>query len=173
MWVIHAISPTIRIVLSRVSLTTIQPVVLMTILVELLKVAVKRIMIVSTILNVQRIIAVWKPMEQNAVKLLAENQVRWYNWYLWYRTLVILALHLTFFIINWYLSLVHGGWGRWRIVSVDHCEYQPNAPVKLIRLCDSPSPQYGGNLCPNAEYNERYISCSETNYEGRICHFCA
>ena len=76
MLVIHAISPTIRIVLSQVSLTTTQPAVLMTILVELLKVAVKRIMIVLTILNVQRIIAVWKPMEQNAVKLLAENQVR-------------------------------------------------------------------------------------------------
>ena len=76
MWVIHAISPTIRIVLSQVILTTTQPAVLPTILVELLKVAVKRIMIVLTILNVQRIIAVWKPMEQNAVKLLAENQVR-------------------------------------------------------------------------------------------------
>ena len=76
MLVIHAVSPTIRIVLSQVSLTTTQPAVLMTILVELLKVAVKRIMIVLTILNVQRIIAVWKPMEQNAVKLLAENQVR-------------------------------------------------------------------------------------------------
>ena len=76
MLVIHAISPTIRIVLSQVILTTTQPAVLPTILVELLKVAVKRIMIVLTILNVQRIIAVWKPMEQNAVKLLAENQVR-------------------------------------------------------------------------------------------------
>ena len=76
MLVIHAVSPTIRIVLSQVSLTTTQPAVLPTILVELLKVAVKRIMIVLTILNVQRIIAVWKPMEQNAVKLLAENQVR-------------------------------------------------------------------------------------------------
>ena len=76
MLVIHVISPTIRIVLSQVILTTTQPAVLPTILVELLKVAVKRIMIVLTILNVQRIIAVWKPMEQNAVKLLAENQVR-------------------------------------------------------------------------------------------------
>ena len=76
MLVIHAISPTIRIVLSQVSLITTQPAVLPTILVELLKVAVKRILIVLTILNVQRIIAVWKPMEQNAVKLLAENQVR-------------------------------------------------------------------------------------------------
>ena len=76
MLVIHAISPTIRIVLSQVILTTTQPAVLPTILVELLKVAVKRIMIVLTILNVQQIIAVWKPMEQNAVKLLAENQVR-------------------------------------------------------------------------------------------------
>ena len=76
MLVIHAISPTIRIVLSQVILTTTQPAVLPTILVELLKVAVKRIMIVLTILNVQRIIVVWKPMEQNAVKLLAENQVR-------------------------------------------------------------------------------------------------
>ena len=76
MLMIHAISPTILIVLSQVILTTTQPAVLPTILVELLKVAVKRIMIVLTILNVQRIIAVWKPMEQNAVKLLAENQVR-------------------------------------------------------------------------------------------------
>ena len=76
MLVIHAVSPTILSVLSQVSLTTTQPAVLLTILVELLKVAVKRIMIVLTILNVQRIIAVWKPMEQNAVKLLAENQVR-------------------------------------------------------------------------------------------------
>ena len=76
MLVIHAVSPTIRSVLSQVSLITTQPAVLPTILVELLKVAVKRIMIVLTILNVQRIIAVWKPMEQNAVKLLAENQVR-------------------------------------------------------------------------------------------------
>ena len=76
MLVIHAVSPTIRSVLSQVSLTTTQPAVLPTILVELLKVAVKRILIVLTILNVQRIIAVWKPMEQNAVKLLAENQVR-------------------------------------------------------------------------------------------------
>ena len=76
MLVIHAVSPTIRSVLSQVSLTTTQPAVLRAILVELLKVAVKRIMIVLTILNVQRIIAVWKPMEQNAVKLLAENQVR-------------------------------------------------------------------------------------------------
>ena len=75
MLVIHAISPTILIVLSQMSLTTTQPAVLLTILVELLKVAVKRIMIVLIILNVQRIIAVWKPMEQNAVKLLAENQV--------------------------------------------------------------------------------------------------
>ena len=76
MLVIHVISPTIRIVLSQVILTTTQPAVLPTILVELLKVAVKRIMIVLTILNVQRIIVVWKPMEQNAVKLQAENQVR-------------------------------------------------------------------------------------------------
>ena len=76
MLVIHAVSPTIRSVLSQVSLITTQPAVLPTILVELLKVAVKRILIVLTILNVQRIIAVWKPMEQNAVKLLAENQVR-------------------------------------------------------------------------------------------------
>ena len=76
MLVIHAVSPTIRSVLSQVSLITTQPAVLPTILVELLKVAVKRIMIVLTILNVQRIIVVWKPMEQNAVKLLAENQVR-------------------------------------------------------------------------------------------------
>ena len=79
MLMIHAISPTILIVLSQVILTTTQPAVLPTILVELLKVAVKRIMIVLTILNVQRIIAVWKPMEQNAVKLLAENQVQYFD----------------------------------------------------------------------------------------------
>ena len=70
-----------------------------------------------------------------------------------------------------FFLLVNGGWGRWRIVSVDHCEYAPNEQVKLIRLCDSPAPEFGGNLCPDTDYNEKYVSCADTNYEGRISSF--
>ena len=63
-------------------------------------------------------------------------------------------------------KLVNGGWGNWRIVSVDHCKENPNGEVKLIRLCDNPVPRHGGNLCPDPDYNERHISCNDTNYEG-------
>ena len=62
--------------------------------------------------------------------------------------------------------LVAGGWGNWRSVSVDHCINEPDAEVKQIRYCDNPLPKYGGDLCPDPDYNERQILCNETNYQG-------
>ena len=63
---------------------------------------------------------------------------------------------------------VHGGWGNWKSVSVDHCINEPDGKVKQIRYCDNPLPKYGGDLCPEPDLNERYISCNATNYQGLI-----
>ena len=51
-------------------------------------------------------------------------------------------------------------------VSVDHCRTDPNGKVKQIRFCDNPRQNFGGNLCPEPDSNERYIPCNATNYEG-------
>ena len=61
---------------------------------------------------------------------------------------------------------MNGGWGVWQTVSVVPCDIDPKDKVKQIRLCDSPPPQYGGDLCPDPEQNERLISCNETNFGG-------
>ena len=63
---------------------------------------------------------------------------------------------------------VHGGWGNWKSVSVDHCINEPDGKVKQIRYCDNPLPKYGGDLCPEPDLNERFISCNATNYQGMI-----
>ena len=65
------------------------------------------------------------------------------------------------------ILLVQGGWGKWKIVSVNHCITDPNGKVKLIRFCNHPTPQFGGSLCPDPEYNERFVNCNETNYNGK------
>ena len=66
-----------------------------------------------------------------------------------------------------FILSVHGGWGNWKIVSVNHCITEPNGKVKLIRFCNNPTPQFGGSLCSDPEYNERYINCNETDYKGK------
>ena len=65
-----------------------------------------------------------------------------------------------------YSITVNGGWGNWMTVSVDHCVNDPDGEVKQIRYCNNPEKEFGGDPCPDPEYNERYISCKETDYEG-------
>ena len=69
--------------------------------------------------------------------------------------------------VRYYIS-VHGGWGPWQSVSVDHCSNEPDGKVKQIRYCDYPTPKFGGDLCPEPDNNERYISCNATNYQGTL-----
>ena len=56
----------------------------------------------------------------------------------------------------------------WRTLSVIHCQFDPNGEVKQIRFCDSPVPKYGGSLCPDPHYNERYIPCNNTTTRGKF-----
>ena len=48
---------------------------------------------------------------------------------------------------------------------MDHCSNEPDGKVKQIRYCDYPTPKFGGDLCPEPDNNERYISCNATNYQ--------
>ena len=66
------------------------------------------------------------------------------------------------------MNAVDGQWGDWMAVTVDHCRTDPNGTVKQIRYCDNPTPNFGGNLCPEPDTNERFIPCNVTNYEGII-----
>ena len=69
------------------------------------------------------------------------------------------------------LITVHGGWGNWKSVSVDHCTNEPQGMVKQIRYCENPTPKFGGDQCPEPEKNERFIPCNATNYEGTMCNY--
>ena len=51
---------------------------------------------------------------------------------------------------------------------MNHCINEPDGKVKQIRYCDNPLPRFGGDLCPEPDHNERYISCNDTNYQGII-----
>ena len=55
---------------------------------------------------------------------------------------------------------VNGMWSSWKIVSADHCMDDVNEPVKIIRFCDNPTPEFGGNDCLEPDYNQDEIACS-------------
>ena len=108
-------------------------------------------------------------MEQSVARLLEGNQVSLPGIFevkeLYDSMFLYILVLIKYECYNdWYI--VPGGWGNWKSVSVDHCKSEVDGKVKQIRYCENPTPKFGGDLCPEPDFNERYIPCNETNYEG-------